>query len=271
MDVSKYLAEDVGKGDITSEALVGDGNAKGVIKAKEDCVLGGLEEAIAVFRYLGLQVYTEHRDGESIEADTTILEISGKAKSILLGERVALNFLMKMSGIASLTRELTEVSRKRNPSVKIAATRKTTPGFRYFEKKAVRLGGGDPHRYGLDDAFLIKDNHIRIVGSVSECVKRAKRSSVNKKVEVEAETEEEALEAAKAGADVVMLDNMTPDLGRRVTAEIREISDAKIEASGGITPQNISEYADFPDVISLGFLTHSVTAKDFSLEIIETF
>ncbi|MCK4457445.1 MAG: carboxylating nicotinate-nucleotide diphosphorylase [Thermoplasmata archaeon] len=269
MDAAAFLKEDLGHGDITSDALIGDVDAEAMIFAKEDCVLAGLEEAAAIFCHLGVETETDFRDGQRIGKLTKVMLLRGKAKAMLAGERVALNFLMRMSGIATQTWELTNMCRKRNPNVSVAATRKTTPGFRFFEKKAVMLGGGDPHRFRLDDAFLIKDNHLKVVGSVKEAIKRAKAGHFNKKVEVEVETEEEAIEAAQAGADIIMLDNMPPDIGRVVAGKIREISHCTIEVSGGINPQNIVEYADYADIISLGWITHSVRAIDFSLEIKE--
>jgi nicotinate-nucleotide pyrophosphorylase (carboxylating) len=267
MDIAAFLKEDLGHGDITSEALIGDVEAKARIVAKEPCVLAGLEEATATFQHLGVQTESSYKDGQRIDKGAIVLKLSGMAKPILAGERLALNFLMRMSGIATQTSDLVSVCRERNPSVNVAATRKTTPGFRYFEKKAVRLGGGDPHRFRLDDAFLIKDNHLKVVGSAKEAIRRAKATHFNKKVEIEVETEEDALEAAQAGADIIMLDNMPPDVGRGVAKRIREISSCMIEVSGRITPQNIADYADYADVISLGWITHSVRSIDFSLEI----
>jgi len=175
---------------------------------------------------------------------------------------------MRMSGIATQTRDLVMRCKEINLDVVVAATRKTTPGFRYFEKKAVTLGGGFPHRYGLDSEFLIKDNHVALVGSISESVRRAKEKAKGRKVEIEVTTEEEGVEAAEAGADIIMLDNMDPDMGVKVAEKIRSISDASIEASGGITPDNIEGYAEYADTISLGWLTHSYRSMDFSLEVI---
>lgn len=266
MDPAAFLKEDLGHGDITSDALIGDVEASARIFSKEECILAGLDEATVIFDHLDVETSTEVKDGQRIEKYSTVLQLRGGAKPILAGERVALNFLMKMSGIATQTNRLLELCRQKNPKVSVAATRKTTPGFRFFEKKAVKLGGGDPHRYRLDDAFLIKDNHLKIVGSVTEALKRAKAGHFNKKVEIEVETEEEALEAAQAGADIIMLDNMSPDVGRAVAGKVRAIAPVIIEVSGGINPQNIADYADYADVISLGWITHSVRSVDFSLE-----
>ncbi|HEC86465.1 MAG TPA: carboxylating.nicotinate-nucleotide diphosphorylase, partial [Thermoplasmatales archaeon] len=158
---------------------------------------------------------------------------------------------------------------KINPNVKIAATRKTTPGFRKFEKKAVEIGGGIPHRFGLYDAVLIKDNHIAGVGSITEAINKVKNKVKGKVIEVEAQNEKDALQAACLGVDVIMLDNLSPGEGKRIVKKIREINpDTLIEASGGITSESIADFASFADIISLGYLTHSVKAKDFSLELV---
>lgn len=269
MALKDFLKEDLGKGDITTKALIGKQRAVALVFAKQDCVLAGLEEASQIFGLLGLKTSTAFVDGQHIHEGDRVLRIEGPARSILVGERVALNFMMRMSGIATQTRELVERCKKINPDAEVAATRKTTPGFRYYEKKAVTLGGGNPHRFRLDSEYLIKDNHLFIVESVSGAIKRAKEKAKGKKIEVEVKTEEEAMEAAKSGADIIMLDNMPPETGARATERIRGICNAKIEASGGITPENIEEYATYADMISLGWLTHSYQSMDFSLEIIE--
>jgi nicotinate-nucleotide pyrophosphorylase (carboxylating) len=194
--------------------------------------------------------------------------LSGPLRQVLRGERVALNFLMRMSGIATMTRSLVEECQKVNSTVRIAATRKTTPGFRFYEKKAVRLGGGDPHRTRLDDGILIKDNHLTVVGSVTEAVTRAKTLSFSKKVEVEVETREQAEEAARAGADIIMLDNMSVTEAQHAFEAIKRIDKrVMVEVSGGITPQNAVSYARYADVISMGYITHSARAIQFSLHI----
>ena len=266
----EYFREDIGHGDITSQTLLSDERASAVIKVKEDCILAGLEEAKTIFEQLGLTTETVFLDGQEVLKGADVLRIEGLASAILSCERLALNFLMRMSGIATQTKALVERCRKMNPHVKIAATRKTTPGFRYFEKKAVILGGGDPHRYRLDDAFIIKDNHLRIVGSVKEAVRRAKKGGFTKKIEIEVENLKDSLEAVNAGADIIMLDNMTPEEAEETAKKIKEIKKSVIiEISGGITPNNIIDYAKFADVISLGWLTHSTKAIDFSLEIVE--
>jgi nicotinate-nucleotide pyrophosphorylase (carboxylating) len=273
MDVASFLAEDIKNSDITSEMLLSEEKARAIIIGKQDCVIAGLEEAIEIFSYLGLDIKTDTGDGIKAFKGDIILTIEGRAKDILAGERLALNFLGRMSGIATETRKLVDKCRKINPEVKIAATRKTTPGFREFEKKAVVLGGGEPHRYRLDDAFLIKDNHLKLLPSIEEAVLRAKKSEYaqkGKKVEIEVESLEDAVKAVKAGADIVMLDNMGSKDAKEAYIKIKGANrDVIVEISGGVTPDNIEEYAEHADMISLGYLTHSIKAVDFSLEITE--
>lgn len=268
--VEKYLQEDVGNGDITTLALIGDEEGTARVKANEGGVVAGLEQAIEVFTHLDLKVTALVMDGEAVPAGANVLSIEGPLRSILTGERLALNFLMRMSGIATATSRIVQTCRERNPDIRVAATRKTTPGFRHFEKRAVVLGGGDPHRSRLDDAILIKDNHLAVVGSITEAVRRARKVSFTKKVEVEVESLDGAEEAARAGADIILLDNMEPKKAARCAEAIRHIDPRiVVEASGNITPENAPEYADAVDVISLGWITHSVRAMQFSLDVLE--
>ena len=270
--LQEYLREDIGSGDITTELLVPPeqkGTAR--IVAKERCVLAGVLEASEVFMELGAKAVVKRKDGTVAKPGDVVLTVSGSARSLLTGERLALNFLMRMSGIATVTNHLLVKCRKINPGVRIAATRKTTPGFREFEKRAVSLGGGDPHRFGLDDAILIKDNHINVAGGVAEALRRAKGSSFTKKVEIEVETRKDAFVALDAGADIIMLDNFGPDDARALYGELKKRRpEVIVEASGGIRPDNIEEYADAADVISLGWLTHSVRSIDFSMSVDRT-
>ena len=265
--LAEYLSEDVGSGDITTELLVPpDRKGTARIVAKERCVLAGVAEASEVFRELGAKASVKRRDGTVARRGDVVLVVSGPARALLTGERLALNLLMRMSGIATLTNDLLAKCRKVNPKVRIAATRKTTPGFREYEKRAVSLGGGDPHRFGLDDAILIKDNHIAVAGGVTEALRRAKGSSFTKKVEIEVETAKDAFAALDAGADIVMLDNFKPEDARALYRQIKERRpEVVVEVSGGIRPDSIEEYADAADVISLGWLTHSVRSVDFSM------
>jgi nicotinate-nucleotide pyrophosphorylase (carboxylating) len=266
-DISRFLDEDIGDGDITTEALIGNQRAVGIIKAKSKCVVAGLAEASEVFKEMGLQVKLLVDDGDSVTPGTKVLKVQGPAKALLTSERLALNFIMMMSGIATATKILVDKARKVNPRIRIAGTRKTTPGFRKYEKKALVLGGGDPHRFRLDDQILIKDNHLRIVGDVTGAVTRAKTFSFSKKVEVEAETIAQAEEAAIAGADAILLDNMTPKQVERAAKIVKKIhSHVTIEVSGGIGPENVASYARYADVISAGYITHSAPAADFSMD-----
>jgi len=269
-DIKNFLKEDLGvEGDITSNALFTDEMAEAYIVARENCIVAGLEEAKAVFEYLGAEASLLCKDGDEVRRDQKVMYITGKAKSILAGERLALNFICRMSGIATETNNLVKLCKKINPRVTIAATRKTTPGFRKYEKKAVLIGGGEPHRFGLYDAAMIKDNHIRLVGSVAEAIKRVKSKIQDKTIEVEVENENDAVTAAKMNIDVIMLDNMSPEKAEKISGKIREINEnVLIEISGGITPDNIKNYASFADRISLGYLTHSARSRNFSLEII---
>lgn len=268
--IKEFLAEDVGGGDLTSDLLLSNEEATGCIIARENCVLAGLEEAKEVFRNLELSVESSVFDGKRITQNTEVLRTKGLAKSILTGERLALNFLMRMSGIATATRELVELCRKVDPDVRIACTRKTTPGFRFYEKKAVIIGGGDAHRHGLFDSILIKDNHIKIVGSIEEAIARAKRGSFTKKLEIEVGSTEDAMKAVRAGADIIMLDNMSPAAVEEAFNKIKNTNrNIMVEVSGGITPNNIMGYAPNANVISLGWITHSVRSINFNLDIMD--
>jgi len=264
-DIDRFLLEDLDeKGDITSEAILGDEKGVAYIISREQCILAGVEEALEIFRRVGSVAKAIKKDGEEVKPNEKIMSIEGKIKNILAGERLALNFLSRMSGIATLTHELTEKCRRKNPNIKIAATRKTTPGFRKYEKKAVAIGGGHPHRMGLYDGILIKDNHLACI-SIREAIRKARRLGMP--VEIEVENIEDAVIAAEEGADIIMLDNMKPAQAIIAVRKVRHINpDIKIEVSGGITPENIINYT-FADIISLGMLTHSVKSKDFSLEI----
>ncbi len=269
--MERFLREDIGQGDITTEALIDERPGTASIVVKEDCVIAGVEEAQAVLRTLGLRTEALVRDGDHVRKGAEVLRIEGSLRSILTGERVALNFLMHMSGIATATSKVVALCRERNPHIIVAATRKTTPGFRRYEKKAVVLGGGDPHRYRLDDAILIKENHLAVVGSITEAVTLAKRFAFTKKVEVEVVDLDGAREAARGGADIILLDNMSPEQAAECAAAIKGIDRRiMVEASGGMTLESAPRYAAAVDVISLGWLTHSSRAVDLSLDITGT-
>jgi len=269
----EFLAEDLGdKGDITSQALVGNQKVKANIIAKEDCVVAGMAVAEEIFRKEEIAVHILVNDGEEVIEGKPVMAVDGDAAAILKTERLALNFIQRMSGIATTTRSLVNICRDINPSVEIFATRKTSPGLRKFEKDAVEMGGGRRHREGLYDQILIKDNHLKIVGNITDAVNKARESDRSKTIEVEVTSSAMAKEAAIAGADIIMLDNMEHYMAKSVAKKVREINPkAIIEVSGGITPDNIGLYASCADRISLGWLTHSVRARDFSLEFLEVY
>ena len=224
-EIDIYLQEDLNKiGDITSDSLFNDEKANAHIIAKNKCIIAGLEETKTIFQRTGAKTKLLVNDGDLVKEQTIIVEISGPVQSILKGERLALNIISRMSGIATNTKKLVDHCKKINPKMEIAATRKTTPGFRKFEKKAVILGGGEAHRYGLFDVVMIKDNHIKRVGSVEEAVKRIKQKVTDKKIEVEVENEQDALTVAKMNIDVIMLDNLDPRTTEKIVKKIREIN-----------------------------------------------
>jgi nicotinate-nucleotide pyrophosphorylase (carboxylating) len=272
--LKQILADDIGQGDVTAAAVIpANLTVKAEVIAKEEGVVAGIEEATFLAEYLGLTVEAKVADGEKIKNKKVLMKISGDAQTILSAERTMLNILSRMSGIATKTRSLSEKLEIAKVKAKISATRKSAPGLLYFDKKAVVIGTGDPHRLHLDDMVLIKDNHLAIVGSVEEAVKKAKaNASFTKKIEVEVTNVEDALIAAKAGADIVMLDNFSPKQAKGAGEGLRKAGFGSImlEVSGGITGDNLLEYATAQvDIISLGELTHSVNALDISLEIMK--
>lgn len=269
MNLEEYLLEDIGFGDITSENLFTDEKVMAVIIAKDKGIVAGIEELTKLFNLFCLDVQAKVDDGAKVQPGTKLMIINGEALAILKCERLALNILMRMSGIATATNQLVTRCKKINPNIKIAATRKTTPGFRYYEKRAVVIGGGEAHRFQLSDAVMIKDNHLKIIGSVEEALKKVNKVKFMKKIEIEVTSSDEALKAAKLGADIVMLDNMTPEQVKNISAKLKKLRpEIVIEVSGGITPDNIEAYVPYADVISMGWLTHSVPALDFSLDVI---
>ncbi|MEL7568314.1 MAG: carboxylating nicotinate-nucleotide diphosphorylase [Dehalobacterium sp.] len=268
--VEQALAEDLGSGDLTSSSIFLPSHyAKAVILVKQECILCGLPVAQEVFRQLSSEIsFISHRqDGERIFPQTVVAEVTGPTHLLLSGERVALNFLQRLSGIATMTSVY--VREVKDFSTKIVDTRKTIPGLRILEKYAVRAGGGTNHRLGLFDAAMIKDNHVKAAGGIRAAVKLVKKNiPFLTPVEVEAATVEDALEALAAGADVIMLDNMTTENMARAVQFIQ--GKALVEASGGITISRIREIAAAGvDVISVGALTHSVSAVDISMKINE--
>ncbi|MFS0654700.1 carboxylating nicotinate-nucleotide diphosphorylase [Bacillus sp. 179-C3.3 HS] len=260
-----FLKEDIGYGDVSADAIFVHEKGSATIIAKQSGVLAGSQVIEMGYHLLNEQIEIElfFRDGDWIQSGEKLARLSGPVNDLLKGERVILNILQRMSGIATLTNEA--VKRLADPSITICDTRKTTPGLRMLEKYAVRVGGGKNHRFGLSDGVMMKDNHIAACGSIREAVKKA-RAYVGHmvKIEVEIETEEQLKEAIEAKADVIMFDNCTPDEVKR----FRQMTPDTIltEASGGITLDTLPNYRHTGvDLISLGFLTHSAPSFDFSM------
>jgi nicotinate-nucleotide pyrophosphorylase (carboxylating) len=267
----QFIEEDAPSGDVTSAAIIPDITCNAVIRAEQAGIIAGLEEASTLFSHFGVSVNHLAKDGDAVCPNDSLILLNGDAKKILLVERTALNIIGRMSGIATQTRKMADVVSSVNPSCRVAATRKTCPGFRILDKKAVKIGGGDPHRMNLSDGILIKDNHLALV-PLGRAIQEAKMGTSYKKIEVEVETPENAMFAAKAGADIIMLDNMS--LGQ-ITRTISELKSEGlrdriiIELSGGIDESSLPRYAALDvDVISLGVLTHSVKNLSVNLEII---
>ena len=267
----KFIDEDAPSGDVTSESVIPDVTCRAVIRAEQDGVAAGLLEAAALFSHFGVDVQQDTRDGETVKNGAVLLSFAGPAKKILLVERTALNIIGRMSGIATETRKLVDLVNEENSRCRVAGTRKTCPGLRALDKKAVTLGGGDPHRSSLSDGVLIKDNHLVLV-PVEEAITKAKAASAYRKIEIEVETAEDALAAARAGADILLFDNMTPETVRKTIRDLEQAGlrdRVTIELSGGITAETIREYARTgADVISLGALTHTVRNFSVTLEIL---
>lgn len=264
--VHRALAEDLGAGDITTEGVIDPAQkARAIILAKTHCVLAGLDVASEAFRQLDptVAIDTHRTDGDLCEPGTVVAEYRGKAAALLTAERTALNFIQRLSGIATLARQFVDAAGGR---ITVLDTRKTTPLLRVLEKYAVRAGGGVNHRHGLDDGILIKDNHIRLAGGVAAAVERMRRKAHNMPVEVEAQSLAQVDEALAAGADIILLDNLsTEDI---IAAVERCRGRAKTEISGGVTLQRLPELAETgADYVSVGALTHSAPAADLSFEI----
>lgn len=270
--IGEFLSEDLGRGDITTAATVPPfTRGSGGFLAKENLVLCGLEVAEAVFAHLDAdspEIETNFNDGDEINAGTVFATLKGYADVLLTGERVALNLLQRMSGVATLTRAY--VKAVEGTSAKIVDTRKTTPGLRMLEKYAVTVGGGKNHRLGLDDGVLIKDNHIALAGGITEAVVAAKQKVGHlHKIEVEISNWAQLREAIEAGADIVMLDNQTPEEAEKLVEMARSLNpNVLIEASGGMDLDRVRSFAEAGvDLISVGRLTHSARAVDISFKI----
>lgn len=271
--VRAALLEDLGRaGDITSDATIApDAKAKAVLATREDGILSGMDLAVAAFRAIdpGIKIKLRAEDGDRIKARQKVAEISGNARAVLGAERVALNYLMRMSGIASYTAKFQDLIA--HTGAKITCTRKTVPGHRAFDKYAVKCGGGSNHRFGLDDAILIKDNHIAVCGGVKTAVERARAFAGHLvKIEIEVDTLKQFAEVLKAGPDVVLLDNMTPATLAKAVAMNREAGSAAVvlEASGNVSIGTVKEIAETGvDYISTSKITMAAPTLDLGLDI----
>lgn len=272
-NIRLWLEEDIGTGDVTTMTTIPlDQQSKGIIHVKESGVIAGMPIAEQVFRIVnpGLLFISKIQDGAAVEKGAVLAEVSGSTRSILLGERLALNLLQRLSGIATRTRQF--VDALEGAPVRLVDTRKTTPGHRSLEKYAVRVGGGHNHRFGLYDAVMIKDNHIKGAGGIKAAVVAARTQIPHTmKIEVEVESSDQLDEALEAGADIILLDNMSPEAMKRAVDIVKaRAPHIVVEASGQVTLQTIKAIAlSGVDVISVGRLTYSVQALDISLDLNE--
>ncbi len=270
----QFLEEDVDYGDITSE-LVPNVLVHANIISKEEGVLCGLDFAKIIFKFLDVEIKSSFKDGDRIKKGVVILELKGLSRNILVSERTILNLLMRLSGIATKTRRLVDKVNETGLDIIITSTRKTTPGFRYFEKYAVKTGGGDPHRWNLSDSVLIKENHLSLLGdeAIQTILNQSKvKTSFTKKVDIEVENISELKQSLRLSPEIIMLDDFSiSDIQTaiEIVEKNNRVPRPLIEISGGISEQNITKYF-IPgiDIISIGSLTHSVAAIDFSLKIV---
>jgi len=267
-ELAKFLAEDINRGDITS-TILSNKKITATIIAKQNGIVAGAKYAKEIFALKHCQVQIMRKDGQSIRANQIVLKITGPAKSILSCERTALNLLSRMSGIATATNQLVKQIKSVSKKTDLYSTRKTAPGLRFFDKEAVEIGGGKKHRVTLSDMIMIKDNHIASEGSIVELIKRAKKKA--KVFEVEVDTFSDAILVASLGVPIIMLDNFSPEVIRRTIKHMEKTGlrkNVRLEASGGINAQNIRDYARTGvDMISVGSITNSAKAIDFSLEV----
>ena len=267
-ELARFLQEDIGRGDVTSSIIT---NRKIVAKiiTRQVCVVAGVRFAKEIFAMNGCRVKILRKDSTHAKPNQEIMEISGPARSILRCERTALNLLSRMSGIATSTNELVKTVKSASPKTDVYSTRKTAPGLRFFDKEAVMIGGGKKHRMALSDMIMIKDNHIAAEGSMIELIRLAKKKS--DMFEVEVDIQADAVMAASLGVPIIMLDNFTPQRISSTISALRKLGlrgRVRLEASGGINAKNIHKFAKTKvDMISIGSITNSAKAVDFSLEV----
>ncbi len=271
-EIERFLQEDISNGDITSDLFIDSNSISDAqILSREPGLLSGRNELTQIFDYFNIKSNWSFQDGEYFDSNTRIVKLNGSSKSLLLSERVSLNLLGHMSGIATSTNHAVTITKKISPNTNISATRKTLPGLRKYEKYSVIVGGGLPHRYDLNEMILIKDNHNKLITNLKESVNTARdKIDSNKKIELEVDSLESALNAVDLDVDIILLDNMTPEDISKFILKLKQISEPPLtEASGGINFSNLESYASTQvDIISMGTLTHSSKSIDFSLQII---
>ena len=267
-ELKRFLDEDIGKGDITSKLLQKKKIIARII-TREETIVAGIKFGKDVFALKKCKTKIMKKDGEIAKANQPILEISGNARDVLTCERTALNILSRMCGIATQTNNLREQVRKTGSKSKVFATRKTAPGLRFFDKEAVKIGGGEKHRMDLNEMIMIKDNHLAVEKSIEKIFRKAKKT--REKIEIEVETQRDAILCARLGADIIMLDNFSPEQIKKTIKKLTELkirNKVTLEASGRINSRNIMKYARTNvDMISVGSITNSVVGIDLSLEI----
>ena len=268
----RFLREDIGQGDLTSQYTVNKDlkSSSQIICKSEIAVVAGLEEAKIIFEICNCDSKALVNDGDIVKRGIRVMKINGNTRAILKAERTALNLIMRMSGIATDTKKFVDIVKTVSKDIKVMGTRKTAPGLRYFDKKSIKLGGGHSHRNTLDELILIKDNHLAVSTSIQSAISNARlKAGKNMMIECEVSNKKSSVEAIKSGADIIMLDNFTPEMAQKTISYLRKSGlreKVLIEISGGVNISNIKDYAlALPDMISIGSLTHSSNSIDFSM------
>lgn len=268
----RFLREDIGQGDLTSQYTVNKDlkSSSQIICKSEIAVVAGLEEAKIIFEICNCDSKALVNDGDIVKRGIRVMKINGNTRAILKAERTALNLIMRMSGIATDTKKFVDIVKTVSKDIKVMGTRKTAPGLRYFDKKSIILGGGHSHRNTLDELILIKDNHLAVTTSIQSAITNARlKAGKNMMIECEVSNTKSSIEAIKSGADIIMLDNFTPEMAQKTISYLRKSGlreKVLIEISGGVNISNIKDYAlALPDMISIGSLTHSSNSIDFSM------
>ena len=269
----RFLREDIGQGDLTSQYTVDEGlkSSSQIICKSEIAVVAGLEEAKIIFEICNCDSKALVNDGDIVKRGIRVMKINGNTRAILKAERTALNLIMRMSGIATDTKRFVDIVKTVSKDIKVMGTRKTAPGLRYFDKKSIKLGGGHSHRNTLDEMILIKDNHLAVSTSIQNAISNARlKAGKNVMIECEVSNKKSSVEAIKSGADIIMLDNFTPEMAQKTISYLRKSGlreKVLIEISGGVNISNIKDYAlALPNMISIGSLTHSSNSIDFSMK-----